>query len=33
MWLQVFFDMVRFHLAGSREGWMTMNDDITDGLL
>jgi hypothetical protein len=31
--LQVWFDLVRFHLAGSRNGWMTTSDVITDGLL
>jgi hypothetical protein len=33
MWLQVLFDLVRFHLDGSRDGWMTTSDDITDSLL
>jgi hypothetical protein len=32
MLLQVLFDLVRFHLAGSRDGWMTTSDGITDGL-
>jgi hypothetical protein len=31
--LQVLFDLVRFHPFGSRDGWMTTSDDITDGLL
>jgi hypothetical protein len=33
MWLQVLFGLVRFHPAGSWNGWMTMSDDITDGLM
>jgi hypothetical protein len=33
MLLQVFFDLVRFHPAESRDGWMTTSDDITNGLL
>jgi hypothetical protein len=31
--LQVLFDPVRFHPSGSWDGWMTMSDDIADGLL
>jgi hypothetical protein len=33
MLLQVLFDLVRFHPAGSRDGWMMASDDIADGLL
>jgi hypothetical protein len=33
MWLQVLFNWVRFHPAGSWNGWMTTSDAITDGLL
>jgi hypothetical protein len=32
MLLQV-VDLVRFHPAGSWNGWMTAGDGITDGLL
>jgi hypothetical protein len=33
MLLKVLFDLVRFHPAGSRDGWMTMSDGITEGLV
>jgi hypothetical protein len=33
MLLQVLFGQVRFHPAGSWNGWMTTSDGITDGLL
>jgi hypothetical protein len=32
MWLQVLFNPVRFHPAGSWNGWMTTNDGIMDDL-
>jgi hypothetical protein len=33
MLLQVLFDQVIFHPAGSRDGWMSTSDGITDDLL
>jgi hypothetical protein len=30
---QVWFDLVRFHSAGSWNGWMMTSDGITDELL
>jgi hypothetical protein len=33
MLLQVLFGLVRIHPAGSWNGWKTMSDAITDGLL
>jgi hypothetical protein len=33
MLLQVWFDLVRFHPAGSRNGWMMRCDNITDNLV
>jgi hypothetical protein len=33
MLLQVLFDLVRFHPAGSWNGWMKTSDGITNDLL
>jgi hypothetical protein len=33
MLLEVLFDLVRFHPAGSRDVWMSMSDGIPDDLL
>jgi hypothetical protein len=33
MLLQVLFGLVRFHLAGSWNGWKRTSDGITDDLL